>query len=349
MLIYVLNYISIYIYAIIYNFFIKFKVKKEIVRAVYIVCIIQMILLIALRSRTVGNDMVNYYNTFLSASMGYYYWDLKIEFGYKFLNWAIYKLFGNFQVLIVVMALMTICPVAYFIYKRSKNKMLSLIVYMSFNFYYYTFITLRQSAAYGIILLSYKYIEERKLIKFLLIVLLAFSFHKSALIFLPAYWLFNRKFNYKYIFLGFGCAIMIYVWRSQIASFALSLFYRDYRVVLSSALDFFVLNVAIFIMLYMFRNKVDQLDEGYNMYYMSFFIGSMLMIGTTAFTNMLRITNYFTIVLVVLFPNVLQDLKLGRFKIFANILVYTLLFRLFWFFLGGGEAQMMEYSFFWEQ
>ena len=344
MTIYYINYFSIFIYMLAFNYFRKTRLKK----IIYHIYILQMILLLSLRHRTVGNDMINYYSTFLSSGLDNYWSHKKLEIGYKLINYLIFKLFGNFQVLIVVMAMLTICPVAYFIYKRSKNPMMSLVIYMSFNYYYYTFITFRQSTAYGIILLSYKYIEEKKLFKFILCVLLAASFHKSALICLPIYWLFDIRIKNKSLLLGLFTAIVLYIFRVNIAKFILKYFYSDYILQISNSVTFLFFNLFIFLLCYKFRTKKIILDKAYNKYFMSFFIGVVLMVETTVFSNMLRITNYFTIILTVLLSNILRDLKLGKLRIFIHPAIYTMLALLYLSFLQGGIKQMMEYKFFWQ-
>jgi hypothetical protein len=50
---------------------------------------------------------------------------------------------------------------------------------------------IRQSAGMACCLFSYRYIEKKQLFKFLLCVLIGYYFHKTAVVFLPAYWIAN--------------------------------------------------------------------------------------------------------------------------------------------------------------
>jgi len=51
----------------------------------------------------------------------------------------------------------------------------------------------------GIVLLSFEMIKQRRLVPFLLLIYLSMSFHKSSVIFIPAYWLVRVNLNSKKI------------------------------------------------------------------------------------------------------------------------------------------------------
>lgn len=59
----------------------------------------------------------------------------------------------------------------------------------------------RQHIAVAIAFYSLIYIRERKLAPFIICFILAFGFHYSALVFLPAYWIYNLKFSRKQLLL----------------------------------------------------------------------------------------------------------------------------------------------------
>lgn len=75
--------------------------------------------------------------------------------------------------------------------------------------YYFTMTYLRQVLAVGIIWIGVRYIWERKPIKFFIFVLLAYSFHSSALIFVPMYFVPIKKFSEgQVLFFIFACLIL---------------------------------------------------------------------------------------------------------------------------------------------
>ena len=99
--------------------------------------------------------------------------DHRFELGYKALNNIIGILTNNEQIFLTIVAILSIAPVGRFIYKYSKMPFLSFTIYIAFNYYAFTFSGLRQAISYAIIFISYDYIKDRKLMKFLICVVCA--------------------------------------------------------------------------------------------------------------------------------------------------------------------------------
>lgn len=83
----------------------------------------------------------------------------------------------------------------------SPNIFISLIVYLYTVFLIYDINGLRQGLALALTFYSLKYVNEKKLLFFLLLTVLACFFHKSAIIFLPFYWLRGIKINKRNVYL----------------------------------------------------------------------------------------------------------------------------------------------------
>ena len=141
-------------------------------------------------------------------------WEVWQYYRIEFLNKIIYKVnwFFKFppQTIIIIYSLITL----YFINKgikrnltkkdRSKNVY---IIFYTFPLFYLSFLSLmRQGVAISLIFYSYTYIKDRKLIKFIFIIVLASLFHKTALMILPIYFFYNIKVNPKLyiVILGIG-------------------------------------------------------------------------------------------------------------------------------------------------
>lgn len=122
------------------------------------------------------------------------------EFGYVGLNWLIAHITNNRYIFIFCY---TICMYAIIIEcfkKYAKNYYLASILFMALIFFF-SFTYLRQMFAAAIIGLSIKYIIEREFLKFCAILLIAFSFHNSAIIFFPMYFIANKKYSKTHILL----------------------------------------------------------------------------------------------------------------------------------------------------
>lgn len=122
------------------------------------------------------------------------------EFGYIGFNWAIAHITSNRYIFIF---LYTICMYAIILHsfrRYAKNYPLASILFMALVFYF-SFTYLRQMFAAAIIGLSIRYIIERKFLKYCAIIIAAFSFHNSAIIFFPMYFIANRKYSKVHILL----------------------------------------------------------------------------------------------------------------------------------------------------
>ena len=130
------------------------------------------------------------------------------EFGYIGLNRAIAHITNNRYIFIF---LYTICMYAIILHsfrKYAKNYSLASILFLALVFYF-SFTYLRQMFAAAVIGLSIRYIIERKFLKYCAIILAAFSFHNSAIIFFPMYFIANRKYPKAHILLLMSVCFVI--------------------------------------------------------------------------------------------------------------------------------------------
>lgn len=130
------------------------------------------------------------------------------EFGYIGFNWAIAHITSNRYIFIF---LYTICMYAIILHsfrKYAKNYSLASILFLALVFFF-SFTYLRQMFAAAVIGLSIRYIIERKFLKYCAIIFAAFSFHNSAIIFFPMYFIANRKYSKAHILLLISVCFVI--------------------------------------------------------------------------------------------------------------------------------------------
>lgn len=89
----------------------------------------------------------------------------------------------------------------HFIRKHADNQKYALYFYFTIGLFAFSLAGLRQALAMSICLFAYDAIKEKKLLKFFIIVLIAFFFHKSAVFFLPAYFIARFKWKKESVFL----------------------------------------------------------------------------------------------------------------------------------------------------
>ncbi|MBS6677516.1 MAG: EpsG family protein [Clostridiales bacterium] len=365
MIIYYMNLLSVFLYGFLYELHRTRRSKK----LICILITIQLILLTGLRKYTVGIDTPQYYSLFSTLNLHGVeaFWSRsqdKFMIVYKAVNYLIWKCGGSFQLLLIIMAAIAIIPVMYYIYTNSGNMFLSIFIYLSFNFYMYTFITLRQSAAYGIILLSIPAIYNRNLKKFLLLIAIAIGFHISALFFFPAYWLYKIKMN-KITVLGF-IILGIFIWsfRLPLMNILINTMFTDYEVMVSSSVNYMIIHIVIIVFALIIRaiRKKGQYkaEELVDMAYVRFWtykddfiltlmmFGTVLMIFCTVSSNALRITYFYTIQLIVFLPNTIKRLGNTKLIFLVEITSFIVCIYIFFRFLDGFSLQNMEYIPFWK-
>lgn len=105
-----------------------------------------------------------------------------MEIGYKFLNSSIYDFGGNFTHLFFIVSFFSWV----FIYKSIPVRLLpiGILFYFTDHHFFMSMNVIRQFLAISIVLYSYKYLLNEKY-KFVLFILLASLFHRSALLILP--------------------------------------------------------------------------------------------------------------------------------------------------------------------
>lgn len=184
-----------------------------------------LILLAGLRKNTIGLDSTVYsitYRNFSQISFERLQPQLTFfnEPGYKMLNWILgYRFHAGYPVLFLICAAVSIAPIAVLIHKHSDYPELSWVIYLLFGFYTFTFSAMRQALAMGITVLAFLCIPKKRPVRFVLLVLLSMMFHKTAIIFLPMYWLRYLKINWGSVFLFLVIGIVIYIFKSPILAF----------------------------------------------------------------------------------------------------------------------------------
>ena len=116
------------------------------------------------------------------------------ELGYGYFNVVLSYFTANRYIFIFVVTLMVYALYYVNIKRYALDYRIALLLFLGLLFFF-TFTYLRQMLGVGIAALSLKYVYERKLWKFLALVLLAASFHNSAIILLPVYFIPIKKYS----------------------------------------------------------------------------------------------------------------------------------------------------------
>lgn len=299
-------------------------------------------LLLALRSVTIGlNDTLNIYRPFFFqldyrsfADLLNYKW---FEFGFSLFSKILSFFIDDYQLYISILAIPYIYFTMRLIYNRSKFPLLSIIIFISLYYMYGTFL-LRQVIAIGILTLAIDAIEDRKLLKFVICIVIASFFHKSSLVFLIAYPFSNymsfSKKNYIYILIS-------YLFASFFGPFILkNISYFDFtgKVKIGIENDIYstdsgismfglVINTSIIVFSDIFYKKAK--DSKMNAYLNIATLGAMFYCFSKIVTEFYRISMYFSFINILMVPRALEKVEDNRFRFLielALILVFIAYF-----------------------
>lgn len=112
-----------------------------------------------------------------------------IEWMYAMLNKWIFSTGAFFQQFTLVCAIITVGGKLSVFYKDSKYPVFSILLFMIPGYFIGDSGHMRQALGMTMCLLSFRFIKERKVWWYLLCLYIAYGFHKSTIVFLPAYWL----------------------------------------------------------------------------------------------------------------------------------------------------------------
>lgn len=184
------------------------------------------------RYKYLTGDLIRY-NTFFQSyrDLGWFSEEVFQEgrnFGFQWLMKAVCNITdGNYQIFLLIVAVIIEVAVAILIYRYSPKPWLSFFMWNCIGFYVFGFSAVKQSLAMALLIFAYINIIEKKPVRFILWVLLAGTIHLPALAFLPAYLIAKLKLNIKTLIGYVGTAALIFIFRDPIVSFFRDMYYDD--------------------------------------------------------------------------------------------------------------------------
>lgn len=148
--------------------------------------------------RSTAGDTYYYIHSYLSISDNPSYPALSLDYGglgYDFLQVLIRRITPEYWPLIMLTSALSIIPVIIILYRFAYPFDLAIFLYVTTGYFSLSMNGIRQYVATGILLLGTKYlfsIKKGDWVKFLLFILAAYFFHKSAIIMIPLYLLVRR-------------------------------------------------------------------------------------------------------------------------------------------------------------
>ncbi|MGN0977628.1 MAG: EpsG family protein, partial [Faecousia sp.] len=224
----------------------------------------------------------------------------KFEIGYVLLCWILERIFVSNRVLLLVLGVMILLPYCISFEKETEAPMVALMAFLALGMYMHAVIYWRQLVAMAILTFSYRFIRERKFVPFLLVVLLAMTFHKTAIVYLGLYVLYNIPINAK-LLIAFGIVSAILgIFGRPIIEFGIAVIYPRYtnftRESEGGETLLALLWVITLLSYWLFRDRMD--DGRIRLPFLMILIAAAIQPICFAFYNWLRIVLYFRVALV---------------------------------------------------
>ena len=190
--------------------------KKKLTHQLTIVAILPMFLLFVLRYKYIGSDTIGYVRFFQKEIRSYSWLEvfskdtMRFEIGFRVYTKIISLFSDSYTFYFLINALVIFGILMRFSFKYTENPFVFFFLFITLGTYAFFETGLRQALAMVICLLAVDCVKNKKLIPFILIVLLAYYFHKSALIFLIIYPLSSIK-KYDWIIFVYAILAVVFV------------------------------------------------------------------------------------------------------------------------------------------
>lgn len=330
--------------------------KRDNERWYVVLSVALLTLIFGLRSQTMGIDLLGYLPSFdylhecswthILKMKSY----LNYEKGFVLFNKLVGSIQPSRQLFLFVCAALSIIPVGVVIHKYSKNELFSLVVLLGLPVMLVPFSALRQGIAIGITLLAFIEIPDKKPIRFILLTLLASTFHSSALVFLIAYPVYYIRKSKAISITSVVALPVFYFARYPLFKLISKLFKNNAVIDNNNAIVLFIAFSLIYLFCLVAGNQREKETNGLsNLFWLACACQSMG--GMNSIT--IRAGYYFMIYLMLLLPNILSSPQYRKgsrysglfsgaiFSAFALFGLYSLRFATW--------AESYPYRFFWEQ
>lgn len=311
----------------------------------HVIVSIWIILLLVLRHDLVGTDTQNYRALFDYMNYGFEYGpdtNIGSEIGFYSLVSALVGWGMNFRMLLVINAVLYVGTVSFLIYKYSQKPWLSYFIFITFGFFIFT-TTMRQCFALAFTIIALQFAINKKLIPYLLFVALAVSFHSTAVVFLPAYWIIRMPLKKRTALLLGLIFIVIYASIDFILSYAVELTNKGYEERETGGIFTFCMNLFFVIVGWMNIRKMAAENRIWIL-----LLCMVLCLFPVAKVNpaMMRIYMYFSIYIIILAPN----LVIPRYQIRNLVMCFIFLVGIYKFTYGAKASgvRIHPYVFYWE-
>lgn len=266
------------------------------------------------------------------------------EPGYVLLNIAFASIIPHPQFIFFLEAVICVSAVCRFIYKHSESPFLGMLFFVTLGTMTFEFTAFRQAIAMSVCLFAVEFIETKRLWYFLALVLFAATFHKTAIVFLPFYYLAERVPTAGNNIMTMIVLIIVLLLASHIIAFGNIIFGMEYGKYIGNDYGG-VVNICIssttLALLWINRRQVNNY-----LFINMIALGLFIYLVRYSVLAAERISFYFTTGLIVGLPAALESFKNREIQMPIYYFTVSLAIALFLYRLT--YMTLADYRFFWE-
>lgn len=287
------------IWAIFYTFVLLLLIKDK---KITFVCLLFLTIFTALRY-DVGYDYPNYVDLIVNPN------SKLIEISDEPISYVLLKISRNIempQFYFFVTTLYILLGFFYIAKKNSKDYWISLMMFFSFPLFFFNSLgIIRQWCAIITVLFSLKYVIDKKILKFIIIIIFAIGFHKTAIVALPIYMLNKIKFNYKKIIFVCAFAFLLNKFIILLIEKYFNYYYKFYiaTVIKGGGESSFYLCIIFLIFLLIIKKRFYT-NEKNILFFNIYFIGCLLYYFSLPYGHVYRISLYYIVISLFIFPEI---------------------------------------------
>lgn len=270
-----------------------------------------------------------------------------VEKGYILLNKFVLLFTKDYSGIFILTSLIGCYFIFKAIFQQSKIPAMSIFIYVTSTFYFISMNLVRQSITISIFFYSIKFIKEKKLKSYLITILIASTIHLTALIFIPIYFIANKKISFKkFIAIFIMCEIGLPLARNLIYSIISETKYAYYIGSVydskESTLIAPLISLLIVLLGYFYKSRFNEINDKYlNIYLNIQIIATLLSTTLGVFPLALRLFIDFEYIQILLVPSII---KLEKNRILKLILVMSIIicYGIYFYYtigiLGGSKS-----------
>ena len=350
------------------HFFYKKSLKKIDLNSnrkqyIIVVCLL-LIIQSGFRNIAVGSDTFAYYESFERSKklswtqaekdfIDYYKFDIGKDLGYSFFEKGVQILIDDYQLYLVVIAILFFSSLGFFIYDNSRNIKSDILAFLLYYVIFYRVFpetATRQAIALAVTMYSFSYIKRQKLFPFIILILLVSTIHKSVLIFLPFYF-FVKIPKIKTFFVILLLLFPIFLnFKKVLATYFLSstTSYDNYEEFEGSGTYVFTVLFLLISFFGLLKYKLLMKQNGNNKYlFFAFSLVLFLLPLSYVHPALLRITMYFSVFILFFVPEIIETFSSVSVKFKNDIYRLVVIVLIILFIKSNWEAP--PYGFFWEE